>query len=52
MAMTVQEIREWLDTLSDEDEVGVDDTGLTLRVVGDLDSYCEVGGLPEEDKEE
>lgn len=49
MAMSVGEIKEWLDTLDDEDEVGVDEGGLCLLVVDKPDTYCEIGGLPEGD---
>ena len=51
MSMTVGEVREWLDTLSDDDEVGIDDGGLSLRVVGGEDFYLEIGGLPEGEEE-
>lgn len=51
MAMSVEEIREWLDTLNENDLVGVDDGGLALRVVGDDESYCEIGGMPEDEVE-
>ncbi len=51
MAMPVKEIREWLDTLNDDDLVGVDDGGLSLQVVDDPGSYCEIGGIPEEDED-
>lgn len=49
MAMKAKEIRGWLDLQIGRDadaEVGVDDSGLCLRVVGDDGNYCEVGGLP------
>ena len=52
MAMPVSEIREWLDTLNDDDQVGVDDGGLCLQVVDDSASYCEIGGIPEEEEGE
>lgn len=47
MAMKVSEVREWLEGLPKNAEVGVDDGGLCLRVAGDEKNYCEVGGLPE-----
>lgn len=48
MAMTAQEIMEWLEGLPEDAVVGVDDGGLCLRVAGDEGNYCEVGGLPED----
>ena len=48
MTMEVREIKEWLDTLSDDDVVGIDDGGLCLQVVGDPEPYLEVGGMPDE----
>jgi len=50
MAMKASEVREWLDGLPKDAEVGVDDGGLCLRVVGDEETYCEVGGLPEDEE--
>ena len=49
MAMFVDEIRRWLDTLDDGDVVGIDDGGLCLTVVGDEESYIEIGGIPEDE---
>jgi len=46
MAMRVDEIKDWLNTLNDDDLVGVDDDGLALQLLGDEDTYCEIGGLP------
>lgn len=51
MAMTVKEIREWLNSLAADELVAVDDGGLTLVVVGDERVYCEVGGIPEEEED-
>jgi hypothetical protein len=52
MAMTVREIRAWLDSLAPEARVGVDEGGLILAVVGNVDDeYLEVGGIPEEDEQ-
>lgn len=48
MAMSVGEVREWLETVSKDAEVAVDDGGLTLVVVGNPQIYCEIGGIPEE----
>ena len=51
MSMTVGEIKEWLKVLDDCDEVGVDEGGLCLRVVGLDDTvYLEIGGIPEEEE--
>ena len=47
MAMTVREIREWLDALPPDDLVAVDEGGLILQTLN-ARAYCEVGGLPEE----
>lgn len=52
MSMKVYEIKRWLETLPYEAEVGVDDGGLCLRVVEDRYSYCEIGGLPDEDEDD
>jgi len=49
MSMTVKDIQQWLSTLEQEDEVGVDDGGLTLQAVGFPEIYLEIGGLPEEE---
>lgn len=46
MAMKVSEIREWLATLPDDTEIGIGDDAMTLRVVGDDVSYCEIGAMP------
>lgn len=43
MATPVGEIRDWLAEFDDSTLVGVDDGGLTLRVVG-RDEYLEIGG--------
>lgn len=49
--MDVQQVRHWLESLDSNDEVGIDEGGLSLRIVRDgilMDEYCEVGGIPEE----
>ena len=46
MAMKVQEIQKWLNSLPENAEVGVDEGGLTLKVTSDPTPYLEVGGLP------
>jgi hypothetical protein len=48
MSMNVKEIKRWLESLSDLDEVGVDDGGLCLRSVQHPNVYCEIGGIPED----
>lgn len=52
MSMPAREVLEWLENLPEDAKVGVDDGGLCLRVVGDEDNYCEIGGLPEDDEED
>jgi hypothetical protein len=49
MAVSKKELQRWVNTLPDDAQVGVDEGGLTLCVVGDADTYYEVGGLPEDD---
>jgi hypothetical protein len=45
--MTVRDIKAWLNTLPDDDSVGVDDGGLTLVPAGQPDAWLEIGGMPE-----
>ena len=52
MAVTIKELREWLDTFEDENMVGVEEGGLTLEVVGLPQAYFEIGGVPEEEDED
>lgn len=52
MTMLVSEVKEWLNSLSDDDAVGVNDDGLALELVGDPGVYCEIGGIPDDDEEE
>lgn len=48
--ITVKELKEWLNTLPDEESVGIDDGGLIL--IAELgDAYLEVGGMPDDDIE-
>jgi outer membrane biogenesis lipoprotein LolB len=50
MAMPIKELKEWLEGLPADAEVGVDEGGLCLLVVDDEnDRSCEVGGLPDGD---
>lgn len=48
MAMTVSEIKEWLDSLPADASVGIDDGGLALQQVG-TEAYLEIGGIPEDE---
>lgn len=52
MTMTAREIKAWLNTLDDTDDVGIDDGGLTLRVIQDPFPYLEIGGMPEQTEAE
>lgn len=50
MAMTVGEVKEWLNSLDDDDLVGIDDGGLALVSVNNPeDIFIEIGGVPEEE---
>jgi len=49
--MSKQEIREWLDTLPDDAELGVDEALLGLQVYGSEASLI-VGGLPDQEEDE
>ena len=52
MSVTKRELLDWLGTLADDQEIGIDDGGLTLQALDSPDgdaAYLEVGGLPEED---
>ena len=51
MAMTVAEIKDWLNSLEDHDEVGIDDGGLTLQAVHNAEIFFEIGGIPEVEEE-
>jgi hypothetical protein len=51
MMMPVKEIREWLDFLPDDAQVGIDEGGLSLVLAGSPTIYIEVGGLPSSDDE-
>lgn len=52
MAMTVGEIKDWLNNLDDDEEVGIDDGGLALQVVHNAEIYIEIGGIPQEGEDE
>lgn len=51
MAMQAREIEEWIKTLDPDDQVGVDEGGLTLVVEGS-DACLEIGGMPLESEDE
>ncbi len=42
--MKAKEIKEWLNTIDENTEVGIDDSGLCLRVVNES-TYLEIGGI-------
>jgi type II secretory pathway component PulM len=50
MSMPIKEILRWLNTLDPEQEVSVDDGGLTLVVTDYPDEYLEIGGIPDGDE--
>jgi hypothetical protein len=52
MAMPVHAIKEWLDTLDDNDLIAIEDGGLALIVVDYEACYLEVGGVPDSTYEE
>ena len=43
--MSNAEIKDWLATLPEETNIGVDEGGLTL-VVEESNAYLEIGGIP------
>ena len=49
MAIIKTELMDWLAIVKDDESIGIDDSGLTLRVVERQDSHwIEMGGIPEE----
>jgi hypothetical protein len=48
MAIKASELKQWLSTISDDQDVCIDDGGLTLVCCDDDSVYCEVGGFPDE----
>ena len=48
--MTNREITAWLNTLPEDAEIGIDDGGMALQVLGE-EEYLEVGCMPEDDAE-
>lgn len=54
MAATVKEIRDWLNSLLDDDVVGIDEGGLTLVVSPcsvNYTAHLEIGGMPEQEND-
>ncbi len=50
MAITVETLRSWLETLDSNSDVWVDEDGLTLNSKGkNYEAYIEVGGKRDED---
>ena len=49
MAVDKKEIMDWLNSLPEGTEVGIDDGGMILHVVGDPKPYLEIGGIPEDE---
>jgi hypothetical protein len=49
MAEYVRDIKKWLERIPPDERIGIDNGGLTLRVVGGPE-YYEIGGLPEEEE--
>jgi hypothetical protein len=47
MAICKEELKQWLDTLPEHDEIGVDAEGLNLTSKLDTEAYLEIGGMPE-----
>ena len=47
MAISKQELLNWVSSIPDENGIAIDDGGLALVVVGNDDFYIEVGGTPE-----
>lgn len=48
MALTIDELKKWVDAQSPDDTVAVSDGGLIL-VTKQSEAYLEVGGVPEEE---
>lgn len=55
--MSVQEVKDWLDTLCPDSGVGIDEGGLALVVWPDREAseatgpYLDIGGIPSDDLE-
>jgi hypothetical protein len=48
--ISIKEIREWLDTLPNDAEIGIDEAVLGLQVYGS-EAGLVVGGLPDEEED-
>jgi hypothetical protein len=49
MAMTVKDVREWLDSRKNTDLIAINDEGMALFLASNPDGeYIEVGGVPVE----
>lgn len=46
MSITRQALINWLNSLPDNSEVGIDEGGLTIQLINDPTVYLEVGGTP------
>lgn len=50
MAVTVDTLRSWLETLDGNSDVWIDEGGLTLKNIGqNYEAYIEVGGKRDDD---
>lgn len=47
MAISKQELLNWVSSIPDENAIAIDDGGLALIAVGNEDIYLEVGGTAE-----
>ncbi len=52
MSIYKHDLIRWLNTLPEDAHVGIDEGGLTLECVEDVQAYMEVGGMPEDDDED
>lgn len=48
MAIAIQELKRWLNTLPKDGSVAIDEGGLTMTCLEDEDAYIEVGGDSED----
>jgi len=49
--MLVSEVKEWLNTLEDNEGVGIDDGGIALCSTDRPDAYLELGGISLDEEE-
>jgi len=45
-----KELQDWLNTLPDDADIGIDDGGMLLVTAADDDAYLEVGGVPADEE--